>query len=100
MTRRALTLVLLLFLPLPALAQRRPTPAQLFTRYQALKKTVRPSGAVANRLAGLEREARAAAERGETGELRRHMAHAFTLLRGGEWGLWTTTATRSSYEPP
>ena len=85
-TRRALSLVLLLVLPLAAPAQRRLTPAQLFTRYSALKKTVRPTGEMAERLGVLEQEGREAFQAGNTGELRRRMAHALTLLRGGEWG--------------
>ncbi len=41
---------------------------------------------MANRLTGLEQEGRAAFKEGNIGELRRHMAHAFKLLGGGEWG--------------
>lgn len=86
MTRRALTHLLLLCLPLTVAGQRRVTPDQLFTRYNALKRTVRPTGPAAQQLGALEQQSRAAFEEGRTGELRRHMAHALTLLRGGQWG--------------
>lgn len=86
MTRRALTCLLLLLLPQAADAQRRLTPAQLFNRYNSLKRTAQPAEPTAQRLGALEQEGRKALQEGRIGDLRRHMAHAFTLLRGGQWG--------------
>lgn len=62
-----------------------PSLASLSVSYSTEKQRVRPTGDLAQQIAGLDVEIREAQRLGRTGELRRLLAKGMRLLSGGEW---------------
>jgi poly(3-hydroxybutyrate) depolymerase len=68
-----------------ATAQARPDLATARLSYNLAKSQVNPQGALKEKLDALEKEMSAATQAGRSGEVRRLLAQAATLLSGKEW---------------
>jgi poly(3-hydroxybutyrate) depolymerase len=62
-----------------------PSLASLSVTYSTEKQKIRPTGELAQQIAGVDIDIREAQRLGRTGELRRLLAKGMRLLAGGEW---------------
>jgi poly(3-hydroxybutyrate) depolymerase len=84
--RNAIVAVLLLvFVPAPALPQALTSLASVRVAYTTRKNTVKPQGELKAQLDALEAQVAEAARLGRTGEVRRLYAKGMTLLAGRAW---------------